>query len=147
METPTILAVIESDLHLISRLRHTVETCCGQLKIARSSKEAILYLRGVGVYNDRGKYPLPAVIALDSENIHAADLEVLSWIREGPNYARLPAILLSSIPHHSLHVLCALDPHSFIVDRNKPEEIADAVSHHLVAGDHRFDNPRTPISV
>jgi CheY-like chemotaxis protein len=53
----------------------------GDLKIARYGNEAILYLKGVGIYADRTTYPLPKVILLDLDLPDGSALAVLGWIR------------------------------------------------------------------
>lgn len=123
-----ILAVIQADLQLICSLRQVLERDGYRtLSVSRSSQEAILYLRGVGIYQDRNQYPLPGIIVLDCQNQDSADLDVLSWLREHPTLFKLPIILLCSERHSRFHVACALDPASFIVDRANSEDLLDAV--------------------
>jgi len=52
------------------------------LKIARYGSEAVLYLKGVGIYGDRATYPLPQVIVLDLDLPDGSTLAVLGWIRQ-----------------------------------------------------------------
>ena len=52
------------------------------LKIARYGNEAVLYLKGVGIYGDRMTYPLPKVIILDLDLPDGSPLAVLGWIRQ-----------------------------------------------------------------
>ena len=52
------------------------------LKIARYGNEAVLYLKGVGIYGDRTTYPLPKVIVLDLDLPDGSPLAVLGWIRQ-----------------------------------------------------------------
>jgi CheY-like chemotaxis protein len=52
------------------------------LKIARYGNEAVLYLKGVGIYGDRSTYPLPKVIVLDLDLPDGSPLAVLGWIRQ-----------------------------------------------------------------
>src|SRR5688500_17795716 len=52
------------------------------LKIARYGNEAVLYLKGVGIYGDRTTYPLPQVILLDLDMPDGSALAVLGWIRQ-----------------------------------------------------------------
>ena len=56
-----------------------------QLKIARYGNEAVLYLKGVGIYADRITYPLPRIIILDLDLPDGSALAVLSWIRQQPD--------------------------------------------------------------
>ena len=52
------------------------------LKIARYGNEAILYLKGVGIYGNRATYPLPKVLILDLDLPDGSPLAVLGWIRQ-----------------------------------------------------------------
>lgn len=128
MRTQHILAVIQSDLHLIGELRRVLETDPFRtLSVSRNGQEAILYLRGVGIYANRARYPLPTMFVLDCQNPDGEDLEVLSWVRERPEFSHLPVLLLCAEKHGNLHVTCALDPACYIVDRERSEEILDVV--------------------
>jgi CheY-like chemotaxis protein len=127
MDGQKILAVIQADLQLIRSLRTELESHgFFTLNIARNSQEAILYLRGIGIYNNRIRYPLPTSLILDCQNSDNSDLDVLSWIREQPAFRELPVYLLCPEHHHS-HVSCALDPYAFIIDRDRLSELVDAL--------------------
>jgi hypothetical protein len=128
MEYRTLLAIVQKDLQLISRLRSSVVHCSGwALKLARSSDEAVLYLRGVGVYSDRNDYPIPSLIVLDTESEDHSDLEVLSWVRGEKRYRELPIAMLSSERHPHLESVCALDRFSFLIDRDSLDDLPKAI--------------------
>ncbi|HTG44193.1 MAG TPA: hypothetical protein VK633_06645 [Verrucomicrobiae bacterium] len=120
-----ILAVVQSDLQLIVRLQALAERLGVRHAMARSADEAILYFRGVGIYRQRHSYPLPDLVLLDSTNQDASDLKVLSWLRDSDEFKNLPVGILCQEPQHDLHVLCALDPCSFIVDRTTLMEVPE----------------------
>jgi CheY-like chemotaxis protein len=129
-----ILAIVQSDLQLICSLRGTLEhNGYPNVSVARNSQEAILYLRGVGVYANRVRFPLPSVIVLDSQNPDSVDLEVLGWIRERPRFCDLPVIILCAERHAAVHATCALDPSSFFVERGNEVDLLDAL--HLIEAD------------
>lgn len=128
MASRHILAVVQRDLQLICALRSVLEeNGFLSLTVARNSEEAILYMRGVGIYQDRSRHPLPSVAILDSQNPESVDLEVLAWMRERHAFSALPVIFLCEESHSSAHVGCALDPASFIVDRANFEDLLDAL--------------------
>ena len=122
-----ILAVVQSDLQLISSLRSFLEGNNYQATMARNSQEAILYLRGVGIYSDRSRYPFPSLLILDSLNPDGSDLEVLGWVRERSGFGSFPILILCAEKHSPLHVTCMLDPASFIVDRANFNDLLDAM--------------------
>src|SRR5688572_33446614 len=106
-----ILAAVQSDLQLICSLRRVLEeNGFPSLTVARNSQEAILYLRGIGIYQNRVRYPVPSVVILDSLNPDGVDLEVLAWLRERTAFMAVPVIFLCAESHAARHVACALDP-------------------------------------
>jgi DNA-binding response OmpR family regulator len=64
------------------------------LRVARYGNEAILYLKGVGIYGDREHYPLPDLIILDLTTPDGSGLAVLGWIRRQPEFNEVPVIIL-----------------------------------------------------
>jgi CheY-like chemotaxis protein len=62
------------------------------LKIARYGNEAILYLKGVGIYGNRATYPLPQVILLDLDLPDGSPLAVLGWIRQRTELVGAPVL-------------------------------------------------------
>lgn len=130
MQRQNILAVIQGDLQLICGLRRELEASgFPSLSIARNSEEAVLYLRGVGIYSDRSKYPLPSLLILDCDNDDGSDLLVLSWVREQPEFHDLPVILLCDVRRDSHHVSCALDQFCFLLERDSLDEVVKGVRH------------------
>ena len=127
MERRCLLAVIQSDLPLICALRaHWEDSGQGVLRVARNAQEAILYLRGVGVYGNRDRYPMPALLALlalDCWNPSGSDLDVMSWLRENPGFCNLPVAMLCPERHPASQSICALDPSYYLVDRGRLDEL------------------------
>lgn len=56
---------------------------------------AIAYLSGDGIYADRKRFQLPALILLDLKMPRATGFEVLKWIRSHPELGNLPVVVLS----------------------------------------------------
>ena len=127
MASQQILAVVQSDLPLISSLRSFLELNDYPATVARNSQEAILYLRGVGIYANRFRYPQPSILILDSLNPGGADLEVLAWVRNEPEFADIPVLILCTERHSPAHVTCMLDPQSFVVVRGNFCDLLDAL--------------------
>lgn len=125
MDGRNILAVTQSDLQFICQLRS--ELARGgfdSLNIARNSDEALLYLRGVGIYSNRRAYPAPDALILDCGNVDASDLEVLSWVRSQPVFSELPVILLCpgmkhtgtlALPDHYCSLASRSDLHEILI--------------------------------
>jgi hypothetical protein len=135
MGKPAVLAVVQKDLQLNVRLRTLAARLSFNLLITRSAQEATLYLRGIGVYQNRINFPLPGLVVLDCENQDASDLKLLSWIRETNPFQRLPVVLLTQEPPHNVHLICALDPVSFMVDRNDLSGLRELIKSSCVAAE------------
>ena len=70
-----------------------------QVVFASDGTEAIDYLSGTGVYNDRERYPLPSLVLLDLKMPRQNGFEVLSWVRSQPTLKRLPIVIFTSSKH------------------------------------------------
>lgn len=70
------------------------------LRVVRYGNEAILYLKGVGIYGDRTHYPLPELIIIDLSVPDGSGLLVLGWIRRRKEFDAVPVIILSSPDQH-----------------------------------------------
>jgi CheY-like chemotaxis protein len=57
--------------------------------------EAIAYLHADPPYQDRSRYPLPALVLLDIQMPRMDGFEVLRWVREQPDFAYLPVVMLT----------------------------------------------------
>ncbi|HVM48481.1 MAG TPA: response regulator [Candidatus Acidoferrum sp.] len=58
--------------------------------------EAIDYLSGNGDFADRARHPLPCLVLLDLKMPRKTGFEVLSWMRQQEQFARLPVIIYTS---------------------------------------------------
>ena len=63
---------------------------------AHDGVEAIAYLNGEGEYADRARYPFPEVLILDLKMPRMGGFELLSWIREHPEFRVIPTIIMTS---------------------------------------------------
>ena len=54
------------------------------------------YLLAEGLFADRVKYPLPQVIVLDLKMPRMNGFEFLKWLRQIPDFARLPALVFTA---------------------------------------------------
>lgn len=54
------------------------------------------YLAGKGPYADREQHPIPLVVLLDLNLPMVAGFEVLTWLKEGPDFKELPVVIFSS---------------------------------------------------
>jgi len=67
-----------------------------QLIRVHDGLEVIRYLQGEGMYHDRQRYPIPALLLLDLRMPCKSGLETLRWIRPHPQFHDLPVVILTS---------------------------------------------------
>jgi CheY-like chemotaxis protein len=72
-----------------AKLRYTVV-------VAHDGQDAIDYLSGHPPYTNRGEHPLPGLLVLDLKMPRMTGFDVLSWLRNRPEFSQLPAVVLSS---------------------------------------------------
>ena len=98
MKQHSVILLVENDKDYIYILEDAFRKAeiRNPLKIARYGNEAILYLRGVGIYADRRTYPVPAIIVLDLANPDGSAIPLLGWIREHPEFGQIPIIVLGT---------------------------------------------------
>jgi CheY-like chemotaxis protein len=79
-----VVFVVENSSDYMYQLEHAFRNSGLpiDLKIARYGNEAVLYLKGVGIYGDRATYPLPQIVLLDLDMPDGSALAVLGWIRQ-----------------------------------------------------------------
>lgn len=66
------------------------------MAVVSDGVQAIEYLKGVGFYADRARFPNPTLMLLDLKLPRASGFEVLEWIRQRPEWMALPIIILTS---------------------------------------------------
>jgi CheY-like chemotaxis protein len=66
-----------------------------ELHNVEDADQAIAFLTGKEPYADRNVFRAPSLILLDLKMPRATGFEVLKWIREHPNFAQVPVVVLS----------------------------------------------------
>lgn len=69
------------------------------LYTVRDGQAAIDWLSGKGEFQDRAKKPLPDILVLDLKMPRKTGFDVLEWVRENPEFDKLPVLILSSSDH------------------------------------------------
>lgn len=87
----------ENDVHFMRRAFRRA----GQeerLRVVVDGQAAMDYLAGRGLFGNRLNYPLPAMVLLDLNLPTVSGFQVLVWIRQQPQFQRLPVVIFSSSP-------------------------------------------------
>lgn len=66
------------------------------VQVVNDGQQAIDYLDGNEKFSDRAIFPLPVLVLLDLKLPHKSGHEVLSWIREQPEFETLVVIVLTT---------------------------------------------------
>ena len=69
------------------------------LRIVDDGEQAVKYLCGQPPFEDRTRYPFPNMILTDLKMPRMDGFELLSWLRDHPEYAVIPTIVMSSSGH------------------------------------------------
>ena len=93
----TILVVEDdaSDAFFIKRAFNRTDMA-SSLRFVSDGSEAREYLSGAGVYANRSRFPLPAVMLLDLKLPGESGHELLAWLRQQQGLKRLPVVILTS---------------------------------------------------
>jgi CheY-like chemotaxis protein len=67
-----------------------------QLHIVQNGEEAVSYLRGDEAFADRHRYPMPMLVLSNMKMPKMNGLELLTWIRQQPEFRDLPVVVMSS---------------------------------------------------
>jgi CheY-like chemotaxis protein len=131
MKQTSVILLVENDKDFIYLLEQAFRKADirNPLKIARYGNEAILYLRGVGIYSDRSSYPLPSFIILDLTNPDGSSMALLGWIREHPEFAHVPILVLAS-SHQDQFLQQAFDrgANAYIIKERQLPDLTKAVA-------------------
>ena len=90
--------VVEDDENDILLIKRTFERVglSQWIHIAREGSAAMAYLNGEPPYDNREKFPFPALVLLDIKMPGIDGFEVLKWIRNQPSLAELCVVMLTS---------------------------------------------------
>lgn len=85
----------ENDV-LLMRMAFDKSNLPNTIQWARDGAEAIAYLNGEGAYANRQLHPFPEVLIVDLKMPRMTGIELLTWIRDHPEYRVIPTIILTS---------------------------------------------------
>jgi CheY-like chemotaxis protein len=121
---PTLLLVDDNDDDLFA-LRRALKKAgvTNPQQVATDGQQAIDYLAGEGKFADRTQFPLPLLVFLDLKMPYRNGFDVLAWVREQPDLASLPVVVLTGSDELRDHQRASvLGARSYLV---KPPQPAD----------------------
>ena len=121
-ENRTILLVddSENDICLV-RIAFTNAKLTNPIQEVHNGDEAIAYLQGEPPFDDRSKFPLPALMLLDLNMPTRNGFQVLEWLRAQPVLKRINVVILTaSLREEDVDRAFDLGANSFLV---KPSSI------------------------
>jgi CheY-like chemotaxis protein len=124
-DLPILLA--EDDKNDIFLMRRAFDNAGfhNPLFVVHNGEEVIDYLQGSGTFQNRQKFPLPALLLLDLKMPLMDGYDVLDWLRQRPQFEGLPVIVLTSSKIESdIGKSRALGAHDY---RVKPHGFEDLV--------------------
>lgn len=126
-ENRTILLVDDNvDDIFLTRTAFTNAKLTNPIQEAHNGDEAIAYLQGEPPFDDRNKFPLPALMLLDLSMPTRNGFEVLEWLRSQPGLKRINVIILTaSLREEDVDRAFDLGANSFLV---KPSSIEGLTS-------------------
>ena len=84
----------EDDQHIIQRA-FRANGVKDPIQVVYSGEEAIAYLKGEGRFGDRLQFGFPSFIITDLKMSHGDGFSVLEALRQNPQWAIIPAVILS----------------------------------------------------
>ena len=126
-ENRTILLVddSENDICLV-RVAFSKAEITNPIQEVHNGDEAIAYLQGEPPFDDRSKFPLPALMLLDLNMPTRNGFEVLEWLRSQPGLKRINVVILTaSLREEDVDHAFDLGANSFLV---KPSSIEGLIA-------------------
>jgi DNA-binding response OmpR family regulator len=118
------------------------------VKVARYGNEAILYLKGIGIYGDRKHYPLPQLILIDMSIADGSSLSVVGWIRRHPQFQQVPIVMLVH-PTQQRYLQKALDlgANSYFVKRDDFDGLIEMIQRLELPTEAKAENGEAQMNV
>jgi CheY-like chemotaxis protein len=94
-KTFLVIEDCSDDAILIGRAFSATANC--QAVVCRNLGEARAYLRGVGIYHDRSKFPFPNAIISDLHLESESGFDFLKWVKGTAEFKDMPVTILTDV--------------------------------------------------
>jgi CheY-like chemotaxis protein len=140
----TILQV-EDDSNDVFFFQHAMKKAgvTNPIQVVGDGQEAIDYLKGVGKFADRERFPLPSLVLLDLKLPYVMGLDVLKWIRQEAGMGIVVLLLTASSNEEDIAAAYRLGANGFLVKPSDAEKFEDMV----IAIPHFWMRHNTPPSI
>ena len=91
-----LLAEDSADDVLLLRMAFKRAGFSNPIHVVTDGEKAIQYLKGEGIFSDRDRYPVPQILLLDLKMPRMNGFDVLSWLRQRPEWKCLPVIVITT---------------------------------------------------
>jgi CheY-like chemotaxis protein len=100
------------------------------VQILTSGEDLVAYLQAEDLYSDRHQYPYPGLVLLDLKMPKMDGFAVLQWLKDHPEHAEVPIVVLSNCADMAGQVTRAyqLGAHSFLPKPIQPQDIRSVLS-------------------
>jgi CheY-like chemotaxis protein len=68
----------------------------------QDGEQVVAYLKGLGAFSDREKFPHPVLLVLDLRMEPMDGFAVLKWLKENPRYKTFPVLVLTGRAERNL---------------------------------------------
>jgi len=126
MSTQPLILMVEDDTNDALLVLQTLKqaSVAHQVQVVPDGQTALAYLSGLGIYGDREKFPLPALVLLDLKMPGIDGFEVLAWVRQQPQFKDLRVVVLtSSTDGQDLNKAYRLGANSFLLKPFERENV------------------------
>jgi CheY-like chemotaxis protein len=96
-----MILVVEDDENDLMFLKMAMKKAgvTNPIQVTRDGKEVLDYFQGNGKFANRAEFPLPYLVLLDLKLPYVMGLDVLTWIRDQPQFKSTIVIVLTSSRH------------------------------------------------
>jgi CheY-like chemotaxis protein len=139
-----VIAEDDQDTQILIKRAFKQADLSAPLYFTNDGQHTIDYLAGGGEYEDRAKFPMPAILLLDLKMPFRDGFDVLRWIRAQPRLRKLVVIMFSGSSLESdVEEAFNLGVNSFVMKPVSFSELLQVVMaiHHYWFGCNHFPQP------